>query len=136
MTGLPFAWLFLHREFSTARFRWAVFLLIVGQIAVQAWAKLGMRCRCCGIPFLVYRFLESVTQREKHRFLDPTRCPYCGDDGTGKTGDLSKVDPTEEAREIRRSIRTTVLVSLAVIGIPFLAAVAYFAVVAYRHGLL
>ncbi len=85
----PFLWYWFHREFYSTRFRWATFMLITGTAVTTAWMELGMRCRCCTIPVLVYRFLESPSDRRKHALFDPTRCPYCGDDNQEERPDIA-----------------------------------------------
>ena len=121
--AFPFYWLFFHQEFRSPRFLWATGSMIVGVFLVQAWTETGMRCRCCGIPFLAYRFLQPAAEQARQALLDQTRCPYCADDGTGKAGNPTLVNPDEERRRVMRSLRNTLLAGLAVFALMILVAV-------------
>ncbi len=72
-----------------------------------------MRCRSCGLPIYIYWMLGFPRGRDRHSFDWLTRCPYCGDDGTGRTGESSRVDSSKEARSV---IRNVVFSALFLVG--------------------
>ena len=62
-----------------------------------------MRCSVCGIPVYAFWLLGLPRGVERAAFLTQLPCcPYCHDDGTGYTGDATRVD---RGKEIRAAIR-------------------------------
>jgi hypothetical protein len=77
------------------------------------WSALGIRCHCCKLPIYLYWSLGFPKGRERRRFDSLARCPYCGDDGTGETGDCTYVDPASERRQVTRNLLFSGLILLA-----------------------
>jgi hypothetical protein len=87
-----------------------------------------IRCTVCGLPVYALYLLEP-TLRKRLGFEALSRCPYCFDDGTGGTGDASRVD---RSKETRAAIHRGVVALLLFIG--FFAVAFVFALMGWLPG--
>ena len=101
----PFTWLFLRADFGSRWFGWSLVAACVAMGAAALSAAYRVRCAVCGMHVYGY-WLVGLPRRQGFRFDDVAECPFCGDDGTGTTGDPRLVGGAEEgARAVRRLIR-------------------------------
>lgn len=100
LSGVPYVWLLVRREFDSDRFLWATLVLVVSPIITTAWAATKLVCSVCRTPIYLFWLFGFPRHAERPRFDQVRRCPYCSDDGTGTTGDKRGVDPTREARRV------------------------------------
>jgi hypothetical protein len=114
MGGAPFVWFLVHRDFTSSGFHWALFALMGVPALATAWAARRVRCSVCGIPVYALWLLGFPRGRERPAFEALQACPYCLDDGTGTTGDASRVD---RRQEINAAIRYGLVAMLLFIGL-------------------
>ncbi len=98
----PILWFVVQRDFASSGFRWALCALMAAPALATAWAAVRLRCSVCGIPVYALWLLGLPRGRERPAFGALPACPYCLDDGTGKTGDARRVD---RPKEIKAAIR-------------------------------
>lgn len=96
--AVPILWFLVNRDFASSGFRWAAFALMAVPALATAWAAIRLRCCVCGIPVYAFWLLGFPRGRERPAFEALAGCPYCLDDGTGKTGDARRVDRREEIK--------------------------------------
>jgi len=114
MGAAPFFWFLLRRDFASRGFHWALFALMTVPALATAWAAMRLRCSVCGIPVYAFSLLGFPRGRERPAFDVLPCCPYCLDDGTGKTGDARRVD---RRKEMRAAIRYALVAILLFIGL-------------------
>lgn len=112
--AVPIVWFFVHRDFASSGFHWALFALIAVPALATAWAAIRLRCSVCGVHVYAFWLLGFPRGRERPAFEALPDCPYCLDDGTGKTGDARGV---ARRKEIRTAIRYGLVAIMLFIGL-------------------
>ena len=113
--ALPFIWFVSRRDFSSRGFLWADILFLSAPTLATVWAALRIRCSACGMPVYAMWLLGHPRKQKRYAFQRLPCCPYCLDDGTGKT---VEVRPVDRKREIWAAVRfggSAILLFIAVI---------------------
>lgn len=121
--GAPFVWFLVHRDFASRGFLWAVLALFSVPALATAWAAIRLRCSVCGIPVYAFWLLGLPRGRERPAFEVLPCCPYCLDDGTGRTGDARRVDRRKEVRAAIRYGLVAVLLFISLMAVVFVLGV-------------
>jgi hypothetical protein len=114
IAGAPFVWFLVHRDFASSGFHWALLALMSVPPLATAWAARRLRCSVCGIPVYALWLLGLPRGKRRPAFEALPGCPYCLDDGTGRTGDAGRVD---RQKEIRAAIRYGLVAIALFIGL-------------------
>jgi hypothetical protein len=119
----PFVWFFLHRDFASLGFLWAIASLIALPLLAAAWTAMRCRCAVCGLPLYALWLIGFPRGRARTAFDALPCCPYCLDDGTGMTGDRTRVVARKEVMAGVRYLFVAVLLFLALMAIVFILGV-------------
>ena len=115
----PFVWFFVNHDFRSRASRWANVAFVVVPTLATAWAAIRTRCSVCGIPVYAFWLLGFPRGQERPPFEKLACCPYCLDDGTGTTGDATRVDRRKEIRSAIRYGCSAVLLFMGVMAVVF-----------------
>ena len=118
--GVPFIWFLVRRDFNSTGFHWALLLLIAVPALATAWAAIRLRCSVCKIPVYGHWLLGFPRGKERRGFDELPSCPYCLDDGTGQTGDASRVDSRKESTAAIRHGLVAIGVFVGLLAVVFL----------------
>jgi hypothetical protein len=111
---IPMLWVLARGHLQSNAFVWASLGLGLSVMIAYGWAATRVRCSGCGVPVYALWLLGFPKGRERCRFPALACCPYCFDDGTGSTGDATRVD---RPQEIRAAIRHALMALLLFFGL-------------------
>ena len=130
--GVPFVWFILRHDVASNRFVWATIVLIAVPMTTTPWAATKIVCPLCRTHVYLFWLFGFPKHQERRAFDMLQRCPYCSDDGTGRTGDARGVDPRREAGRVARRVLVWLVVVFAV-AVVFTIAVLFGWVPGYRR---
>jgi hypothetical protein len=116
--GIPFLWFLVKRRFDS-NFLWATLTLWLSAVLPTVWAATRMRCSVCGVPVYALWLVGFPRGREKSPFQELRHCPYCLDDGTGTTGDATRVDRRKEVHAAVRFVAIAVSLFVCLLLVVF-----------------
>jgi hypothetical protein len=99
-------------------------MLIGVPALVTVWVACRLRCSVCGLPVYAFWLLGLPRRENRLSFEGLAGCPYCLDDGSGRTGDAGRVDRQRETWVAARRALVATLLFLVIVGVAFLLAVA------------
>lgn len=119
--AVPFLWCLAKRDFYSPAFHAAAAMFVGVPVLTTLWAGVRARCRVCGLH-IYGLWMLGFPRGERGAFDRLPCCPYCLDDGTGRTGDRRRVDHRREVRlAVQRGVGALLLFVLVAVAFVALA---------------